>query len=243
MAFADVVTLCRSWMTRLSPALLLIVCTGGFFLDAGFGVGLGCGFGWGFGCGFEWGFGWGCGCCFGTAGLGVGFGLAACMVLLLLLDTGLNVGLPGAGCVAVFGMILPSAVLLVTGAGAGAGVDASPGDVAVAVAVAGPEAGAGAPVKNVGVPAGGTADGALRGNGTGQRWHLWLSLAGSMLVQKGCPHERSVRSMGVMRTAAFNTNPEAHMYLRLGSHLYRDQMSSMRCTWPELKPLRHTSSV
>jgi hypothetical protein len=169
MAFAEVITLCRSWMTRLSPALLLIVCTGGFFFDAGFGVGLGCGFGCGIGCGFGWGFECGCVCGF-AAGLGVGFGLAAWMVLLLLLlDTGLAVGLPGAGWVAVFGMILPSAVVPVTGAGAGAGVDASPGAVAVAVVEPGP--GAGAPVRNVGVPAGGTADGALHKDGTGQSWH------------------------------------------------------------------------
>ena len=44
IAFAEVVTLWRSWMTRLSPALLLSVCTGGFFFAAGFAVGLACGF-------------------------------------------------------------------------------------------------------------------------------------------------------------------------------------------------------
>ena len=77
------------------------------------------------------------------------FGFAAW--LLLLLDTGRAVGLPGAGWVAVFGMILPSPVAPAVGAGAGVGVGV------------GPEAGAGTgpPVENVGVPAGGTASGAL----------------------------------------------------------------------------------
>ena len=51
IAFADVVTLWRKWMTRLSPALLLIVCTGAFFLFAGFTVGRRCGLACGLACG------------------------------------------------------------------------------------------------------------------------------------------------------------------------------------------------
>ena len=162
MAFADVVTLWRKWMTRLSPALLLIVCTGAFFLSAGFAVGrrcgLACGFAWGFACGFACGLGCGFGC-----GAACGFGFPAWLLLLLLVlpeeeAEGAAV-LAGPGCAAVTGTVRTCAGALAVGAGVGAGLLATG-----AGADSGPR-----PVKNDGVPAGGTAPGALHGTSRRQR--------------------------------------------------------------------------